>query len=236
MTSMANFIFENKIYEPLNHVFHKKRRLECEEKFNRNALSEEVLHDYIIALNPLKGPGKKIRFTVQQAVRNLKPNKMTLITDWDPIEAAREMWIAFVESNFPMKHQQEIVDVFLEVLPSKNKSNRCYNFYMQHCIHCDPDFIPNDHIELHEAYCTKNTAFAISLSKKHGGCRMRRVRSDFNDMSTIEFVRSLLWDEFHRPQVYLATDSGEEEEVYVELALIFVVKEFIPDAILTYTH
>ena len=55
------------------------------------------------------------------------------------------------------------------------------------------------------------------------------IHSEYTN-SFESFVNRVIWENFYKPIVYIGTDSGEEEEILIEVSLVFKVKEFAPDA------
>lgn len=155
---------------------------------------------------------------------------MKLVVGWKGKEFYRETWTRFMEDSFPIVNDQEVMDVFLVVNMRPTRPNRCYKFLAQHALRCDPDYVPHDVIRIVEpSWVGSNNEYRISLAKKGGGCPIMNLHSEYTN-SFEQFIDRVIWENFYKPIVYIGTDSAEEEEILLEVSLVFKVKEFAPDA------
>ncbi|ABC74875.1 polyhedrin major occlusion body protein [Neodiprion abietis nucleopolyhedrovirus] len=229
-TSAKSYIYDNKYYRGLGDIINSAKKRKHDQDWEKHAEERRALNGFILPLDPRTGPGKHVKMVMFQEVRNIKANTMKLAINWSGREYLREVWTTFIEDTFPINNYQEFTDVFLEIRCTPNKSNRHYRFLAQHGLRMDEDFVPCDTIRVIEPEYLQGNTVSLSLLKRDGGCPMMKIRQQFNELDLEQFVDRILWCHFHRPIVYIGTDSGEEEEVFIEASLTFIIKEFAPEA------
>nr|AAS90121.1 polyhedrin [Spodoptera litura MNPV] len=224
------YVYDNKYYKNLGHVIKNAKRKH--DALEREADERELDHldKYLVAEDPFMGPGKNQKLTLFKEIRNVKPDTMKLIVNWNGKEFLRGTWTRFMEDSFPIVNDQEVMDVFLVVNMRPTRPNRCFRFLAQHALRCDPEYVPHDVIRIVEpSYVGTNNEYRISLAKKGGGCPVMNLHAEYTT-SFESFIDKVIWYNFYKPIVYVGTDSAEEEEILLEVSLVFKIKEFAPDA------
>jgi hypothetical protein len=223
------YVYDNKYFKNLGAVIKnaKRKKQMCENEIETR--SYDPLDKYLIAEDPFMGPGKNQKLTLFKELRTIKPDTMKLIVNWSGKEFLRETWTRFAEDSFPIANDQEIMDVYLTVNMRPTKPNRCYKFLAQHALRSDPDYVPHEVIRIVEpSWVGSDNEYRISLAKKGGGCPLLNLHQEYTN-SFEEFIEKVIWDNFYKPLVYVGTDSAEEEEILLEVSLVFKIKEFAPD-------
>nr|AWL25034.1 polyhedrin [Hyblaea puera nucleopolyhedrovirus]QAB33403.1 polyhedrin [Hyblaea puera nucleopolyhedrovirus] len=224
------YVYDNKYFKNLGAVIKNAKRKKHLEEHEHEERNLDSLDKYLVAEDPFLGPGKNQKLTLFKEIRSVKPDTMKLVVNWSGREFLRETWTRFMEESFPIVNDQEIMDVFLSVNMRPTKPNRCYRFLAQHALRCDPDYIPHEVIRIVEpSYVGSNNEYRISLAKKYGGCPVMNLHAEYTN-SFEDFITNVIWENFYKPIVYVGTDSAEEEEILLEVSLIFKIKEFAPDA------
>nr|QBM78974.1 polyhedrin [Helicoverpa armigera nucleopolyhedrovirus] len=224
------YVYDNKYFKNLGAVIKNAKRKKHLEEHEHEERNLDSLDKYLVAEDPFLGPGKNQKLTLFKEIRSVKPDTMKLVVNWSGREFLRETWTRFMEDSFPIVNDQEIMDVFLSVNMRPTKPNRCYRFLAQHALRCDSDYIPHEVIRIVEpSYVGSNNEYRISLAKKYGGCPVMNLHAEYTN-SFEDFITNVIWENFYKPIVYVGTDSAEEEEILLEVSLIFKIKEFAPDA------
>ncbi|QHB21660.1 polyhedrin [Artaxa digramma nucleopolyhedrovirus] len=224
------YVYDNKYYKNLGAVIKnaKRKKHQIEHEVEEHTL--DPLDKYLVAEDPFLGPGKNQKLTLFKEIRNVKPDTMKLIVNWSGKEFLRETWTRFMEDSFPIVNDQEVMDVFLVINMRPTRPNRCYRFLAQHALRCDPDYVPHEVIRIVEpSYVGNNNEYRISLAKRGGGCPVMNLHAEYTH-SFEDFINKVIWENFYKPIVYVGTDSAEEEEILLEVSLVFKIKEFAPDA------
>nr|ACI05103.1 polyhedrin [Helicoverpa armigera nucleopolyhedrovirus] len=225
------YVYDNKYFKNLGAVIKNAKRKKHLEEHEHEERNLDSLDKYLVAEDPFLGPGKNQKLTLFKEIRSVKPDTMKLVVNWSGREFLRETWTRFMEDSFPIVNDQEIMDVFLSVNMRPTKPNRCYRFLAQHALRCDPDYIPHEVIRIVEpSYVGSNNEYRISLAKKYGGCPVMNLHAEYTNSFEDFIITNVIWENFYKPIVYVGTDSAEEEEILLEVSLIFKIKEFAPDA------
>nr|P31036.1 RecName: Full=Polyhedrin; AltName: Full=Major occlusion protein [Agrotis segetum nucleopolyhedrovirus A] len=223
------YVYDNKFYKNLGSVIKNAKRKQHLIEHLKEEKQLDPLDTFMVAEDPFLGPGKNQKLTLFKEVRNVKPDTMKLVVNWSGKEFLRETWTRFMEDSFPIVNDQEVMDIFLEANLKPTRPNRCYRFLAQHALRCDPDYVPHEVIRIVEPdYVGVGNEYRISLAKRGGGCPIMNLNSEYNN-SFESFIERVIWENFYRNNVYIGTDSAEEEEILLELSLLFKVKEFAPD-------
>lgn len=223
------YVYDNKYYKNLGQVIRKSKRKRRDEEAVIEDQALNPLDKFLVAEDPFLGPGKNQKLTLFKEIRNIKPDTMKLIVNWNGREFLRETWTRFIEDSWPIVNDQEIMDIYLVVNMRNTKPNRCYHYVAQHALYVEDDYVPHETIRIVEpVYVGSNNEYRISLGKKHGGCPLRNLHAEYST-SFESFLNKCIWDNFYKPLVYVGTDSAEEEEVLFEVSLVFKIKEFAPD-------
>nr|ANS70890.1 polyhedrin [Lymantria dispar multiple nucleopolyhedrovirus] len=225
----TKYVYNNKNYKNLGTVIKQAKRVKNLQQQEIEERSLNYLDRYLVAEDPFYGPGKNQKLTLFKEIRNVKPDTMKLIVNWSGKEFLRETWTRFMEDSFPIVNDQEVMDIYLTINMRPTRPNRCYKFVAQHALRCDPDYVPHEVIRIVEPATVENNEYRISLAKRGGGCPIRNLHSAYTT-SFEHFFDSVIWDNFYKPIVYVGTDSAEEEEILLEVSLVFKIKEFAPDA------
>ncbi|AKR17398.1 granulin [Mocis latipes granulovirus] len=190
---------------------------------------KDIANQYMVTEDPFRGPGKNVKITLFKEIRRIQPDTMKLVCNWSGKEFLRETWTRFISEEFPITTDQEIMDLWFELQLRPMQPNRCYKFTMQYALAANPDYVAHDVIRQHDPYYVgPDNRERINLSKRGLAFPLTCLQSIYNE-NFEEFFDQVLWPYFHRPLVYVGTTSAEIEEVMIEVALLFKIKEFAPD-------
>ncbi|AAG27302.1 PxORF4 peptide [Plutella xylostella granulovirus] len=222
-------VIDNKHLKSLGSVLgdvRRKKELIRESEFDP---IKDIANQYMVTEDPFRGPGKNVRITLFKEIRRVQPDTLKLVCNWSGKEFLRETWTRFISEEFPITTDQEIMDLWFELQLRPMQPNRCYKFLMQYALGADADYVPHDVIRAQDPYYVgPHNVERISLSRQGVAFPLTCLQAVYNE-SFETFFEDNLWPYFHRPLVYVGTTSGEVEEIMIEVALIFKIKEFAPD-------